>query len=244
MKNKRGMALPIVMVFLFLSQLLYMSLLSYNQIQSQRYKNFSAYYENQIQFALAKQMLASDNVKTQLENELLSVIEKQSNYFSRLLPVEKILYQSNQLKLYQTANEALVLIAHHLYIDEQFPESLLPLNNFILDGILLQDAKKQPIDGALLKEVNQLVATLKEENWQENSNRKKQRNFQYRIQEEKLPIHTFHFENGTVIVQERLNEWRLNSTLTHSHLTAGETLPKQTVYYLVESYALYFEQNN
>ncbi|MBS4461555.1 hypothetical protein JXA27_03085 [Aerococcaceae bacterium zg-B36] len=244
MNNKRGMALPIVIVFLFLSQLLYMSLLSYNQIQSQRYKNFTAYYENQIQFALAKQLLAATDINTKMEEELDTIIKKQTDYFARLLPIEQELYRTKQMVVYQANDNAVVLMAHYLYLDEQFPKSLLPLNNFVLDGVLLKDGKKQMTDEELMQQVNRFITTMQENHLQENIKRKKQRNFQYRIQVDKLPVQLFHFENGTVIVEQRLNEWRLNSTVNDSRLTAVETLPKQAFQYLIESYAYYFEPLN
>lgn len=74
MKPIRGIAIPVVMVFVVVSHLLYVNLLHFNRVQSQRFVNFQQYYQAKIQimmgYALIKDSIISQDISLELEEAI------------------------------------------------------------------------------------------------------------------------------------------------------------------------------
>lgn len=79
--NRRGMALPIVFIFLVISQIVYMGLLRLNQLNMQHYRLFQQHYVASIQVLLTRAQLtpSPETLATQWERHIREVQAAQFN---------------------------------------------------------------------------------------------------------------------------------------------------------------------
>ena len=99
--NQQGIVLPVVMVFMVLSQTVYWGVLHLNLINSQQYKQFQAYYQAEIQNSMVDHLLIDDDsvFALTLENQLFDHLLKQHDLMVKNLAIESWLLEKPQVGL-------------------------------------------------------------------------------------------------------------------------------------------------
>lgn len=207
MKNNKALALPIVIVFMFLSHLTYISLLNYNQIQSLRYRDIAGYYQGQSMLTISNTLLEEKDGIQQLIQRLNEVIEHQTTY---LLPRHGVVIDEanfhSQLTMIQVEEQDLPqihIISHQIYIEEyamQKIENDGELDELLVEGVVLSNKLPQGFDEAPIQnQVQELLHSLSELGWEQQSN--KRRNFQGQLNIQPAPYTQFDFNIGQVKVK-------------------------------------------
>lgn len=207
MKNNKALALPIVMVFMFLSHLTYISLLNYNQIQSLRYQDITRYYQGQSMLTISNTLLKETEGIQQLIQRLNEVIEHQTTY---LLPrhggiMDEATFHS-QLTMIQIEKQDLQqihIISHQIYIEEQAMlklENEAGLDEVFVEGVVLPNKLPQAFEEAPIQsQVQEMLHYLSELGWKQQSN--KRRNYQGQLNIQPAPYNQFDFNIGKVKVK-------------------------------------------
>ena len=121
MKNNKALALPIVIVFMFLSHLTYISLLNYNQIQSLRYQDIARYYQGQSMLTISNSLLKEKDDIQQLAQRLNEVIEQQTIYlfpkYGVVMDEANFHPQLTMIQVEEQDLQQLYIISHQLYIE-------------------------------------------------------------------------------------------------------------------------------
>ncbi|MGY3814988.1 hypothetical protein ACWOA6_05530 [Globicatella sulfidifaciens] len=207
MKNNKALALPIVIVFMFLSHLTYISLLNYNQIQSLRYRDIAGYYQGQSMLTISNTFLKEKDGIQQLIQRLNEVIEHQTTY---LLPRHGVVMDEanfySQLTMIQVEEQDLQqihIISHQIYIEEQAMQKIENdggLDELLVEGVVLSNKLPQVFDEAPIQnQVQELLHSLSELGWEQQSN--KRRNFQGQLNIQPAPYTQFDFNIGQVKVK-------------------------------------------
>lgn len=207
MKNNKALALPIVIVFMFLSHLTYISLLNYNQIQSLRYRDIAGYYQGQSMLTISNTFLKEKDGIQQLIQRLNEVIEHQTTY---LLPRHGVVMGEanfhSQLTMIQVEEQDLPqihIISHQIYIEEHAMQKIENdggLDELLVEGVVLSNKLPQVFDEAPIQnQVQELLHSLSELGWEQQSN--KRRNFQGQLNIQPAPYTQFDFNIGQVKVK-------------------------------------------
>lgn len=207
MKNNKALALPIVMVFMFLSHLTYISLLYYNQIQSLRYQDITRYYQGQSMLTISNTLLKETEGIQQLIQRLNEVIEHQNVYlFSRPAVVIDEASFHPQLIMIQIEKQDLQqihIISHQIYIEEQAMlklENEAGLDEVFVEGVVLPNKLPQAFEEAPIQsQVQEMLHYLSELGWKQQSN--KRRNYQGQLNIQPGPYNQFDFNIGKVKVK-------------------------------------------
>lgn len=123
--NKKGIVLPIVMVFMVLSQTVYWGVLHLNQINSQQYMQFQAYYQAEIQDYMVDHLLYDDDTAfvPALETQLLDDLSQQHTTMTNGLAIESWLLENPQVGLARLSStvdrERFLLYQQQLYLDQE-----------------------------------------------------------------------------------------------------------------------------
>ncbi|MGO4929076.1 hypothetical protein ACTQ45_08610 [Fundicoccus sp. Sow4_D5] len=123
--NQKGIVLPVVMVFMVLSQTVYWGVLHLNQINSQQYKQFQAYYQAEIQNSMVDHLLIDDDsvFALTLENQLFDHLLKQHDLMVKNLAIESWLLEKPQVGLARLSSavdrERLFLYRQLVYLDQE-----------------------------------------------------------------------------------------------------------------------------
>lgn len=172
MKNNRGLALPIVMVFMFLSHLTYISLLAYNQIQSQRYQGLIEYYQARSMMEITLNRMKVTDAAFQLAESINANIATQENYLLRNYMIKKVEVISPQLKILVTETngvEKLIVLSHQLFIAPPKHETVVP-EDYLIDGILLNNGMTEVFETAPQQiQSDQMVSEMELLHWKKIS---------------------------------------------------------------------------
>lgn len=211
MKNNKALALPIVIVFMFLSHLTYISLLNYNQIQSLRYQDIARYYQGQSMLTISNTLLKEKDDIQQLAQRLNEVIEHQTTYlfpkYAVVMDEANFHPQLTMIQVEEQDLQQLYIISHQIYIEEQAMQKLendRGLDELIVEGVVLSNKLPQAFDEAPIQnQVQELLHSLSELGWEQQSN--KRRNFQGQLNIQPVPYTEFDFNVGKVKVKNNAN---------------------------------------
>lgn len=122
--NKEGIVLPIVMVFMVISQTVYWGVLHLNQINSQQYKQFQAYYQADIQKNMVAHLLNNDDSRFafKLESKIYDDLSTQHETMINTVAIDSWLLENPQVGLGRLSSnvdrERLILYQQQLYLDQ------------------------------------------------------------------------------------------------------------------------------
>lgn len=150
--NKRGIVLPIVMVFMVISQVVYWGIIHLNQINSQQYIQFQAYYQAQIQNNMVDHLINNDDavfveeLEKQLSNQLLTQHELMINS----LGIETWWLEEAQVGIASlssnTDNERILLFQQFVFMDQQQLDFCLLFNSINCSGRLNTNGTYDPLN--------------------------------------------------------------------------------------------------
>lgn len=207
MKNNKAMALPIVMVFMFLSHLTYISLLHYNQIQSMRYQDIMHYYQAQSMLTMSNNLLTETNTEQQLIQRLTEVINHQMSYLvpgnAVMIEEEKSGPQVTMLQIEYNNSQQILIISHQIYIEEAAVQNLA-LSELIgelkVEGVVLSNKLPRMFEDAPIQnQVQELLIQFNDLGWEQNF--QSQRNYQGQLTIQPPPYTQFDFNIGKVVVK-------------------------------------------
>lgn len=248
MKNNKALALPIVIVFMFLSHLTYISLLNYNQIQSLRYRDIARYYQGQSMLTISNTLLEEKDGIQQLIQRLNEVIEHQTTY---LLPRHGIVMDEanfhSQLTIIQVEEQDLPqihIISHQIYIEEQAMQKIENdggLDELLVEGVVLSNKLPQSFDDAPIQnQVQDLLHSLSELGWEQQSN--KRRNFQGQLNIQPAPYTQFYFNIGQVKVKNNADGRQVTVYDKGGHQLYQQQQLNEKVGYLILSEVIILEE--
>lgn len=139
MKNKKGMVLPLVMVMMVLSHLMYISLLAYNQIQTQSYHQLIRYYEAKVELDLLVTKLKAYSPKPFVEKEIKDLMLSQGEDLLRDFIVENKLLEGDQVQVLQIWHEGeryLATLSHAVYLNQNQNDWDKYVESIEIDGIV------------------------------------------------------------------------------------------------------------
>lgn len=116
--NNRGLALPIVFVFLVISQLVYMGLLRLNQLNMQHYRLFQQHYAASIQWLIARTQseASSQDFVQQWEQEVQAIFAKKFADRIGEIPFEWLTAESYQLGAIQLSDKAVLVFEQNIEV--------------------------------------------------------------------------------------------------------------------------------
>ncbi|OFK60822.1 hypothetical protein HMPREF2811_00170 [Globicatella sp. HMSC072A10] len=248
MKNNKALALPIVIVFMFLSHLTYISLLNYNQIQLMRYRDIARYYQGQSMLTISNTLLEEKEGIQQLIQRLNEVIEHQTTY---LLPRHGIVMDEanfhSQLTMIQVEEQDLPqihIISHQIYIEEQAMQKIENdggLDELLVEGVVLSNKLPQSFDDAPIQnQVQDLLHSLSELGWEQQSN--KRRNFQGQLNIQPAPYTQFDFNIGQVKVKNNADGRQVTVYDKAGHQLYQQQQLNEKVGYLILSEVIILEE--
>lgn len=143
LRNKKGFAIPMTFIFMFFSQIMYMSLLSFNQIQSTRYQGMINYYQGQIQFMMGMQLFDKNNAQAQIEQYIENLIFNQTKIYRDRNPNMTMHPYSKQLQIFSNEDQSHIMILEHRIFLERQEETGSWKSDWVLSGTL--DTKRFPV---------------------------------------------------------------------------------------------------
>lgn len=248
MKNNKALALPIVIVFMFLSHLTYISLLNYNQIQLLRYRDIARYYQGQSMLTISNTLLEEKDGIQQLIQRLNEVIEHQTTY---LLPRHGVVMDEanfhSQLTMIQVEEQDLPqihIISHQIYIEEQVMQKIENdggLDELLVEGVVLSNKLPQSFDDAPIQnQVQDLLHSLSELGWEPQSNMR--RNFQGQLNIQSSPYTQFDFNIGRVKVKNNADGRQVTVYDKGGHQLYQQQQLNEKVGYLILSEVIILEE--
>lgn len=223
-----------------ISQILYLSLLQYNHVQSLRYQGLIDYYQGQIQMMMAQDISEITDKVTQFELALNEIMAVQQQNLLRQYQVLEQIEMHPQVKILRVKNalseERLVVMEHRIYLDEhQVFEMELP-EKWLVDGVLLtnktyKDWSQANLDSQLLP----ILEEIKDLSYITEST--VSRNYQGQIIFERPKIQQIHFNEGMIEFKNGLSDLELiaHPNGVESSNLYRKKLPLQTLPYLIRS---------
>lgn len=173
MRNNKGSVLLIVIVFMFLSQIVYLGMLRLNQSQTQRLNNFQRYYQAQSQAALTLREL-NLNIKDRIEELELDINQFASGVMEQECPkkVDEWWYQDEYCGIGERNSKQIIIYVSKLYFSQENQNLVEFMQNKRVDGIVLRDNQLyERIDfdqslSAQTKQVQSWIDELEKEGYQ------------------------------------------------------------------------------
>lgn len=119
MKPIRGIAIPVVMVFVVVSHLLYVNLLHFNRVQAQRFVNFQQYYQAKIQMMMGYVLITESILSQDISSELEEAIQEKQMLILLDYEIEESILINKQHSVYRVKDQfnrsVIIEIYHMLY---------------------------------------------------------------------------------------------------------------------------------
>lgn len=244
MKRPKAFVMGIVLVFMFISQLLYFSVLAYNQIQSQRYIGFVRHYQQQMMLNVSRQLLTITDKEQQLFNHVRQTIGVQEKYLTSrrsIIEREEIAPQLQLVILNDNGIEKMGILMHRLFIAEEMIEELNLSDLLMVDGTILANQKYVPYELSPTQNLlEQLEIDLLNLGYQVQSRSK--RNYQTTLTYQRPVVQKISFNYGAVAIRPQNEELQLTVFDNHQQEQVRTNLPKEQVKYLIESHWIIYEQ--
>lgn len=241
MKNRKALVMPMVIVLMLMSQLMYLSIAYYNQGQSRRYQQFIHYYEGQIQLALSRALFVPDQVSRLIENEITSKVTQQTNFLLGNYQVESQINFDHGLKvlsLIDPKQEAWVGILYPMvYLDKREDQRGQPIlfdgleiQGWVQAGKLPQDDETSELRDQLLQVQDQLV----NRHYQLIQQSQRSTQAMVELKRDQDPIVTF--DNGNRLFKKKLGDKHLIQVLNQAgQVVTQEKILVESVYYFVRT---------
>lgn len=242
MKKQKGLVLPMVMVMMVLSQLLYMSLLVYNQGQARRYINFQDHYIASIQLRITKPYYELENIADFVDPTISRHIQSQSQFLLSAYEVKEILIQANQYQVLSLERKDgrgptyVGLIYHMPYLDViDQAQAQAYSRAFVIQGKVKQAKSPEDFqDTSLSLTLLEMRDKLSASSYQMTS--KTQRGGQGMIELKQDPWPVFSFSNGNQVNRTKLNAQSvIQVSDQEGHLITQEKVEDQGLFYFVRS---------
>lgn len=256
--SKRGLILPIVMVFVLISQLVYWGLLHLNQTNTQRLMNFQAYYQAQIQQLMAQRLLyqPSSAYADTIESQIILSMQHSFDAIKSALNIEQWWIETPQFGIASLASpdniERIFVYEHQLFIEEKELTYCTSLNLLFCAGKLNANQTYDPLPfemtthhfgNIVISSVmfDEVIQTLH----QEGFTRVKQleRNAQDRWQDQSIQSNVYPFNNGSLRISTYPTYYQFTTQLSHPvfHLVNKQTY--ETLNFLLKYKGYYYERD-
>lgn len=249
--NQKGITLPIVMVFMLLSQTIYWGVLHLNQINSQQYMQFQAYYQADIQNYMVDHLLTDDSsvfVAT-LESQLTAHLTQQHTFMLNSLAIDSWLLENPQVGLARLASgtdsERLFLYQQHVYLDQEQLEYCSLFQTLECFGQLNINGTYDPLifeqQTVYTNEFDSLQSQLVAEGFLLNHTLK--RNFLDQLVRSDFSEVYVQFNLGHVsIIQQNNRYYQITTQLRDFDFLLTQTIPFQTTRYLLIWHGYIYER--
>lgn len=240
--NKKGIVLPIVMVFMLLSQTLYWSMLHLNQINSQQYQQFQAYYQTEIQHSIVDHLLASDDASLVLvlEEQIIKQMLNQHHLMIHSLAVDDFLLELPQVGLAQLSannySERVLLYKQQLFLDHSRLDFCPLFQSLECFGQLNANGTYDPISLSFPTEKKDLFENLQSHLITEGFvlNRQLKRNYIDQLVDNSFDGLNFTFNTGDVFIQQiNPSTYQISSQLNHVTFQVKQAKPIPITRYLL-----------
>ena len=223
--RKRGIVLPIVIVFMLISQVVYWGILHLNQLNSQQYLQFQSYYQDEIQHVMIEDILNDVTFLStkSLENKVLSDLSIQHEVMKNRLNIIEWGLEENQvgwatLLSHNENEERIIIYRHSPYIND---DSQYNLNNQVFMTL-----KNQLINVAFILE--QQVQRNAIKNWIF----------------EGLPQTLFTFNTGSILLTNQITRYQLSSQLKQSNFKRSKSKQIEHTQFLIIWQGEIYSKNN
>lgn len=255
---KRGLVMPIVMVFMLISQLVYWGLIHLNQTNSQRLINFNGYYEAQIQQMITHSYLTQplEVYLDSIEQHILTNLDASFGMMQTTLTIDEWWTLTPQVGIgnlhSSDSKERIFIYEHQLYLDDTqlnkcslfdvlFCEGKLNANN-TYDPLPFEPSTHYFEDQSITSETfEELTQSLSEEGFVRV--KMSERNAQHVWQDSTIQNASYHFGNGTVSVQTQKTLYYLKSQLNHPVIELSSKQPYQVLRYLIKLKGYIYERD-
>lgn len=238
------MAIPMTMLFMFFSQILYIALLSFNHIQAIRYQGMIDYYRGQIQLMMALPLVNETTSKvTQLEAQFAQAVNKNNMSFTKIHSKMIVVNNTPQIQIYQLSDQSkIVLIQHQVYLSD-YTEQMDWESQWILSGTL--DKKRLPINfqhDRILEKITAIKRQLLDQGYRLTLQNRS--GSQGTINIYPQGFNYIVFNQGDVQKQNGEQYVTLYSTLNEEQLVYKKELSYQKYDYFIRSQCYVYEKND
>lgn len=256
--SKRGLILPIVMVFVLISQLIYWGLLHLNQTNSQRLINFQAYYQAQIQQLLTQDYLyqAPSAYLEMIEFQIMLSMQNSFDVLKPAINTKEWWIQTPQFGIASLESpnnvERIFIYEHQLFIDESELAYCSSFNLLFCAGKLNSNQTYDPlsfemtthdfgdvvVSSVMYQEEIELLL-------REGFKRVKQveRNAKDFWQDQSIQQNIFQFNNGSLTVLPYPTYYQLTAQLTHPVFQLNKKFPYESLNFLIIFNGSYYERD-
>lgn len=224
--RKRGIVLPIVIVFMLISQVVYWGILHLNQLNSQQYLQFQSYYQDEIQHVMIEDILNDVTFLStkSLENKVLSDLSIQHEVMKNRLNIIEWGLEENQvgwatLLSHNENEERIIIYRHSLYINDDSQDNCRLFETIYCEGVLNKNGTYSPFPLDNNKLNNQVFMNLKNQliNVGFILEQQVQRNALKNWIFEGLPQTLFTFNTGSILLTNQITQYQLSSQLKQSN---------------------------
>lgn len=256
--SKHGLVMPIVMVFMLISQLVYWGLIHLNQTNSQRLINFNGYYQTQIQQMITHDYLTQplDIYLDSIEQHVLTNLDASFDMMLNTLTIDQWRTMTPQVGIgtlhSSDSKERIFVYEHQVYLDESQLNYCLIFNVLFCEGKLNANNTYDPLsfdpsihyfdDQTITSDTfEELTKSLSDEGFIQV--KMSERNAQHVWQDPTVQNATYHFDNGSVSVQTQKTFYYLKTQLDHPVIELSSQVPYQILRYLIKLKGYYYERD-
>lgn len=251
--RKRGIVLPIVIVFMLISQVVYWGILRLNQLNSQQYLQFQSYYQDEIQHVMIEDILNDVTLLStkSLENKVLSDLSIQHEVMKNRLNIIEWGLEENQvgwatLLSHNENEERIIIYRHSLYINDDSQDNCRLFETIYCEGVLNKNGTYSPfpLDNNNLN--NQVFMTLKNQliNVGFILEQQVQRNAIKNWIFEGLPQTLFTFNTGSILLTNQITRYQLSSQLKQSNFKRSKSKQIEHTQFLIIWQGEIYSKNN
>lgn len=240
--NKRGIVLPIVMIFMVISQVVYWGIIHLNQINSQQYIQFQAYYQAQIQNNMVDHLMNNDDAvfAEELEKQVSNQLLTQHELMINSLGIDTWWLEEAQVGIASLATnteiERILLFQQFVFIDQQQLDFCLLFNSIDCSGRLNTNGTYDPLIFDKLNPSADTFSSLQRQFVAEgfSLNRQLKRNFLDVWTYSGLVDALFTFNLGHVAIQRvNSNDYQYTTQLKQIAFMLKQTHPIESADYLL-----------